>query len=121
MTMYCTKCHMGDKPKGGITLDTYEGLTKNQKKKVVVTGKPTMSLLALTMEAKGGGKKMPPPKEKAQPTAAEIAKVKAWITAGAKDDSATGMLPLMRNNDLLATLFDQPEVMLSRREIDCCQ
>jgi len=92
LTKYCVNCHMGDKPKGGVALDTYEGLTKNPKKKVVVAGKPTMSLVMLTMQAAGGGKKMPPKKEKAQPTATEIAKIKDWITAGAKDDSDTGLL-----------------------------
>ena len=81
---YCVNCHQGDKPKGGVGVDTYEGLTKNPKKKVVVAGKPTMSLLYLTMTATGGGKKMPPKKEKTQPTAAEIAKIKDWITAGTK-------------------------------------
>jgi mono/diheme cytochrome c family protein len=103
LAKYCVNCHMGEKPKGGVALDTYEGLTKNPKKKVVVAGKPTMSLLVLTMQATGGGKKMPPKKEKAQPTAAEIAKIKDWITAGAKDDSDAGsMLPLDTHDRLLA-------------------
>lgn len=109
LTKYCVSCHMGEKPKGGVTLDSFEGLTKNAKKKVVVAGKPTMSLLVTSME-KQGEKKMPPRKEKNQPTAAEIAKIKAWITAGAKDDSATGMLPMLRD-ELLAWLFEHHEAL----------
>src|SRR5262249_39582663 len=96
-------------PKGGVTLDTFEGLTKNARKKVVVAGKPTMSLLVTSMEGKGE-KKMPPRKEKTQPTGAEIAKIKAWVSAGAKDDSAIGMLPMMRD-ELLALLFEHNEAL----------
>jgi hypothetical protein len=122
LTKYCTNCHMGDKPKGGVALDTYEGLTKNPKKKVVVAGKPTMSLLLLTMQATGGGKKMPPKKEKTQPTATEIAKIKDWITAGAKDDSGSGLLlPLNGRETMLASLLPDLERPLYaiRQEAAC--
>jgi hypothetical protein len=121
LTKYCVNCHMGDKPKGGVALDTYDGLTKNPKKKVVIAGKPTMSLLLLTMSSKGD-KKMPPKKEKAQPTAAEIAKIKDWITAGAKDDSDAGaLLPLDNRDRLLAVLLAEQEATLDAcREEGVC-
>jgi mono/diheme cytochrome c family protein len=123
LTKYCVNCHMGDQPKGGVSLDTYEGLTKNPKKKVVVAGKPTISLVILTMQGTGD-KKMPPKKEKAQPTAAEIAKIKAWISAGAKDDSGTGLLlPLGNRDTLLAVLLpNQGRTLHACREegVACC-
>jgi mono/diheme cytochrome c family protein len=124
LTKYCVNCHMGEKPKGGVTLDTYEGLTKNPKKKVVVAGKPTLSLLIVSMQAPGGDKKMPPKKEKTQPTAAEIAKIKAWITAGAKDDSDAGtMLPLGNRDTWLAGLLPGQGRMLDTcrdEDVACC-
>ena len=52
----------------------------------VVAGKPDDSWLVLTCEGKGWP--MPPKKWKKQPKAEEVARVRAWIAAGAKDDSA---------------------------------
>lgn len=115
---YCNSCHMGAKPKAGVQTDSYEGLTKNTKKRLIVPGKPTMSTLVTIMESKGE-KKMPPKKEKAQPTATEIAKIKAWITAGAKDDSKTSALPLLREDELLAILQESPAAISWHREVAC--
>jgi hypothetical protein len=116
---YCVQCHQGDKPKGGVLLDSYEALSKNTRKKVLVPGKPQMSLLTLTMESRGE-KKMPPRKSKVQPTAKEIAVIKAWVTAGAKNDSATdAALPLQRADVLLTMILDSEATALSRRETPC--
>ncbi len=83
----CAECHQG-KGKGGVSVDTYESLMKGSKKKrqVVVPGQPDKSLLLLAVEGKSD-KKMPPKKAAAQPTAEEIAALRAWIKAGAKDDT----------------------------------
>lgn len=86
LTTYCVECHGAGKPKAGVRVDSYEALIKAGKKTLVVAGKPADSHLLLTLDGKG--KKMPPKKYAAQPTAKEIAVVKAWIAAGARDDSA---------------------------------
>lgn len=112
---YCNSCHMAAKPKGGVSTDTYQGLLK---KSAVVPGKPASSTLLLTMEGTGK-KKMPPRKEKTQPTATEIAKVKTWIAGGAKDDTKTSALPLTREDTLFALLLNSSEAVVSRRELLC--
>jgi hypothetical protein len=111
---YCVQCHMGDKPKGGVLLDSYEAMIKNTRKKVLVPGKPQLSRLILSMEGRGE-KRMPPRKEKTQPTVKEIAVVKAWVQAGAKNDSADAALPLPRA-DFLTAIFPREETALSRRD-----
>jgi hypothetical protein len=83
---YCTACHNASRPRSGYNLDDYPALLRGGRKgPAVVAGKPDKSMLMRTLE--GGAKKMPPHKYSERPTAKEIAKVKAWITAGAKDDS----------------------------------
>jgi hypothetical protein len=83
---YCLSCHSGLKAKSGYNLDGYASLFKGGRKgPAVVAGKSDKSMLVRTLE--GSAKKMPPRKYSEQPTAAEIAKVKAWINAGAKDDT----------------------------------
>jgi len=86
---YCVECHGDNKPKAGLNFASYDSLMKGARKKPVVAGRPQNSLLILTMESRGK-KKMPPTKYKNQPTAKEISVVRAWVQAGAKDDSATG-------------------------------
>src|SRR5262245_57712755 len=86
LSNYCVECHQGNKAKAGVTLDTYQALMKGDRRgrSLVVPGKPDNSRLMHTMEGKA---KPMPPKKSQQPTAQEIAKVRAWIVAGAKDDS----------------------------------
>lgn len=83
---YCTECHGMGQAKAGYKLETYADLIKAAKKgAAVVPGKPEQSMLIKTMN--GMAKKMPPAKYGKNPSAKEIAKIKDWITAGAKDDS----------------------------------
>lgn len=82
---YCVQCHGDMKPKAGLGLTSYDALMKS-KRKAVVAGKPEQSRLILSMTGKGG-KPMPPPKAQPKPSPDEIEKVKAWVKAGAKDDS----------------------------------
>jgi hypothetical protein len=82
---YCMSCHADGKGKAGYSVETYTSLTKKGRKgALVVAEKPDDSRLITTMEGKG---KPMPPKKAPQPKAEEIAKVKDWIKAGAKDDS----------------------------------
>lgn len=85
----CVRCHKGSKPKGGFDMTSVEAMLRGGKKgkTMLSPGKPEKSPLVLTMEGKG--KVMPPRKEKQKPTADEVALVRRWISAGAKDDSKT--------------------------------
>jgi hypothetical protein len=86
LTKYCMDCHKGARPKSGYSVETFDRLTKmGRKGALVVPEKPDDSLAIRTMAGKG--KQMPPTKYKSQPTADEIAKVRDWIKAGAKDDT----------------------------------
>jgi hypothetical protein len=87
LTKYCMDCHSGGKPKAGYSVDSFDGLTKTGRKgPLVVAEKPDRSKLVQVLEGKGG--KPMPPRQKPQPTADEISKVRKWIKVGAKDDSA---------------------------------
>jgi hypothetical protein len=86
LTMYCLECHGATRPKAGIDMTTYENLMKKSRKGfVVVASNPEQSLLFRTLT--GNGKQMPPAKYAKKPTAQEIATMKTWIVAGAKDDT----------------------------------
>lgn len=86
LTKYCLDCHKHTKAKAGYDVESYGLLMRVGKKgAMVVPGKPEASRLTLTMEKKG---KPMPPRKSPQPTADEIARITAWIAAGAQDDSA---------------------------------
>jgi hypothetical protein len=86
MVTYCNACHNQNKAEHGYATDTYAGLTRTGKKgAVVVPSKPDESLLVRLFQP--GHKHMPPDKSP-QPTTEQMAKVSAWITAGAVDDTA---------------------------------
>jgi mono/diheme cytochrome c family protein len=82
---YCLECHGGRETKKGISVDSYAALMKAGRGRLVVPENPEKSRLVLVMT--GGGKQMPPRKFGKQPTRDEIALIKAWIAAGARDDS----------------------------------
>jgi hypothetical protein len=104
LAKYCAECHTGANAKEKIHVESFADLVKRSTKgALVVPGKPEQSLLVLTLEGKK--KVMPPKKYETKPTAAEIAKVKAWIAAGAKDDSKTDAADADRQR-LLALLRD---------------
>src|SRR5262249_31745527 len=85
LTKYCLDCHNNGKSKAGYSVETVERLVKKGKKgAIVVAEKPDESRLLLSLAGKG---KAMPPANKPQPKADEIAKVREWIKAGAKDDT----------------------------------
>jgi hypothetical protein len=116
MEKYCTDCHGAKAAKAGLKLETYADLMKGAKKgPVIVAKRPDQSLLMRTLI--GQGKPMPPKNSPNKPTATEIAKIKAWITAGAKDDSkGTLLLPLDR---AIASLIADPLQGLPLRRESC--
>lgn len=85
LVKYCVECHGDKKPKAGLNFTSYGSLMNGGRKKPVIPGKPQNSLLILTMMSQGK-KKMPPVKAKSQPTPREIAVVRSWVQAGAKDN-----------------------------------
>jgi hypothetical protein len=88
MTKYCTECHKAGNTKGGINLDSYASILKAERRnrKALVPGDPDKSRLVTTCE--GTARPIMPPKNaKAKPTEKEVAMLRAWVKAGAKDDT----------------------------------
>jgi mono/diheme cytochrome c family protein len=85
-TKHCVECHNGRMAKAGYNFDGYDALMKGGKKgPAVVAGEPDKSLVVRVLS--GRGKRMPPPMYKHQPKAEDADLLRAWIAAGAKDDS----------------------------------
>jgi len=82
----CLGCHKGDKPKGGLSMESLENINKGSKKtkKVVVSGKPDESKF-YTVLTEEGEPHMPPKNAKKRPTKEEIETIKKWIADGAKE------------------------------------
>jgi len=94
LAQYCAECHRKGHTSSGYDVSSYTGLTREGKYgALVIPGKPDTSRL---YEAMDGMSKSMPPAGSTQPTTEEIAKIAAWIKAGAKDDSppaAAGKAP----------------------------
>src|SRR5947209_16072789 len=84
---YCLECHNADKLKGELNLETYKSLAAGGRKgPEFVPGKPDQSRMVLMVEGK---KKRMPPRQARQPRPDEVALLRAWVAAGARDDAAT--------------------------------
>src|SRR5260370_12267963 len=89
LARYCLECHNAKALKGGLDVETYKGLEEGSARgPAVVPGKPDASPLVLLPEGKKEPK-MPPKKAQRHPRPAEVAVLRAWVAAGAKDDSAS--------------------------------
>jgi WD40 repeat protein len=94
LAKYCVECHNPDKVRGDLDLSTFQALSKGGQNGVsLVPGKPDESLLLQLTEGKENPR-MPPTEAKAQPTPAEVAILRAWIAAGARDDTGTVTIAL---------------------------
>jgi hypothetical protein len=89
LAKYCIECHNPGKLKGGLNLETYKALREGAESgPVVVPGKADESPLVRSVEKKE--KPFMPPKEaRRHPAAAEVAVLRAWVNAGATDDSGS--------------------------------
>lgn len=86
LAKYCLECHNAEDAKGGLVMESFQTLLKGSDKgPVIVPGKPEESRLVLLPEGKA--KPAMPPKKAKQPKPAEVAVLRAWVAAGAKDDS----------------------------------
>ena len=81
----CYKCHsVTQKVKGGLALDSREGLLKGgDDGKVIVPGHPADSTLIQRINSKDADEKMPP--KDGPLTAQQIADLTAWVRMGAPD------------------------------------
>jgi mono/diheme cytochrome c family protein len=83
----CTTCHNAGKLKGGLRLDTYEGvLAGGRSGAVVVAGNPDASELLKRVRLPVEDKGHMPPKGKTPLTDDEVAVLAWWVEAGAPRD-----------------------------------
>jgi hypothetical protein len=93
LARYCVECHSGEDPDGGLNMETFKGLSEGGAHgPVFVAGKADTSRIVRMVE----GKTTPsmPPKKKRQPKPEEYAVLRAWIDAGAKDDTDAAIVTL---------------------------
>jgi hypothetical protein len=88
LARFCLECHNGKDPEGGLNLETFKGLTDGGiHGPVLIPGKPDFSKLVRMVEGTRRPR-MPPKRAKQHPSRAEFAVLRAWVAAGARDDSA---------------------------------
>lgn len=84
----CVSCHGERKKKGGLRLDSPAAIAKGGKGgDALVAGDTEGSELLIRMRLPLADEDRMPPEHKAQPSAAEIELVRAWIAAGASFDA----------------------------------
>jgi WD40 repeat protein/mono/diheme cytochrome c family protein len=101
LAKYCASCHNSERARGELDLSDVKAMKRGgQNGPAFVGGKPDESLLVTLAEGKDNPK-MPPKDARAQPAAAEIAVLRAWIAAGAPDDTvaATATAPDTRPHE----------------------
>ena len=80
----CVSCHGAGQVKGGLRLDTYEGVMKGgQDGIVIVAGQPEKSMLLTRVTLPTGHKQLMPAEGKPPLSAEQIAWIRAWIAQGA--------------------------------------
>src|SRR6516165_3066500 len=83
----CLECHSREEPKGGLNLKTYKSLLEGgDNGAVLIAGKADASRIVRLVEHKD--KPFMPPKKAKQPRPEEVALLRAWIDAGAKEDGS---------------------------------
>lgn len=89
LATYCLECHNSGKAKAGLALDSFMNLARGSNSgPVIVPGRPDESLLLLTVEHQV--RPTMPPQKAPQPRPEEVALLRAWIAAGARDDTLPG-------------------------------
>src|SRR5207253_2135132 len=91
---YCVGCHATDEPEKGLVLESYAAAMKGgESGAAIVPGASDRSRLVLMLT--GRAKPAMPPKDNEAPNADEIAKIAAWIDAGAKGPSGQAPDPTL--------------------------
>jgi uncharacterized membrane protein len=96
----CSECHStpstdgggrAKKPKGGVIVDTKEGILASKKGKFIVAKKPDESLLVkVTSEPADSDDRMPPKNKKEPLPKEEVETLKKWVEQGAEFGTWTG-------------------------------
>jgi hypothetical protein len=95
LARYCLECHNAATTKSDLNLESFDGIRQGGTNgPVLVAGKPDESRLVLLPEGKA--KPPMPPKRAKQPKPEEVAVLRAWVAAGAKDDSERSVVTLPR-------------------------
>jgi hypothetical protein len=88
LAKYCLECHNAEKRSGYLNVESYAKLEEGGKSgPAFVAGKPHESWLVKLSEGKEQPV-MPPRSAKVRPKPEEVAVLRAWVAAGAVDDSA---------------------------------
>ncbi len=88
LARYCLECHNANRQEGGLSVENYKTLLEGVPAgPVLVPGKANESKIVAQVE--GTKKPTMPPKKATQPKPEEVALLRAWIDAGARDDSAS--------------------------------
>jgi len=84
LAVHCYKCHDGEKPKGGLRLDTLTNALAGGKSgdAAIVPGSSARSELVRRIALREGDEMMPP--KGARLTETEVARIQQWIDEGAK-------------------------------------
>src|SRR5205823_12224383 len=86
LARFCVECHNAEKLRGGLNLESFKTLEQGgENGAAFMPSKPDESRIVLQVEGKAKPK-MPPAKAR-QPQPEEFKVLRAWIAAGAKDDS----------------------------------
>jgi hypothetical protein len=86
----CFECHGSEKVKGGLRLDTHEGLLKGgDSGPAMISGIPEKSLLIKAIRYQDKDLQMPP-KHRIEPE--QVANLEAWIRMGAPDPGTKGIM-----------------------------
>lgn len=88
LSEHCYRCHSVEqgKARGGLTLDSRDGVLKGGNDgPVVVPGDPRASRLIAAVKGEDPDLRMPPKSAKTQPTPDQIADLALWIQMGAPD------------------------------------
>src|ERR1700728_415906 len=86
-TRWCVECHNSQESEGGLVLESFKSLMEGGAHgAVIVPGKPDSSRLVRMIEGKL--KPAMPPRKAKQPPKDQVALVRAWVLAGARNDSA---------------------------------
>lgn len=91
LNRYCVGCHGPEKSKGGLRLDTHERLMHGgESGPVLVPGNSAESLVGKLLGLPLTDEDHMPPEGKPQPSAQDVAIIKAWIDDGASAEQLAG-------------------------------
>jgi uncharacterized membrane protein len=123
MNNNCTSCHNVKKNKGGLQLNTKEGILKGgEHGEIIDLNNPKKSALYARLILPKNDEDHMPPKEKRQPKKEEIRLIETWIAHGHPFDVSIGQLGLSK--ELFTVFFpkkidfDYPNVEIAMANTD---